>query len=229
MTTGTLNSWSNLNVTGRVDVDELTVGGLPVTAGNVASVSVVTANGISGTVANPTTTPAITLALGDIAPTGNLTMATGKNIMGDWSNGTFTNRTKIMTSTTNSVTRMEITPNGTATETKVNLENASDLTNSSLFQMGINASRALVLSAVNGTGTVLPIYVQCGSANPVGLSLTTDGGVVLGGAAKKVGFYGNAGATQAAAIADATDGTDVITNLNLLLAAARALGLIASA
>lgn len=39
------------------------------TAGTVTSVSVVTANGISGTVATATTTPAITLTLGDITPT----------------------------------------------------------------------------------------------------------------------------------------------------------------
>lgn len=38
-------------------------------AGTVTSVSVVTANGVSGSVANPTTTPAITLTLGAITPT----------------------------------------------------------------------------------------------------------------------------------------------------------------
>jgi hypothetical protein len=38
-------------------------------AGSVSTVSVVTANGVSGTVANPTTTPAITLTLGAITPT----------------------------------------------------------------------------------------------------------------------------------------------------------------
>jgi len=38
--------------------------------GTVTSVSVVTANGISGTVATETTTPAITLSLGAITPTG---------------------------------------------------------------------------------------------------------------------------------------------------------------
>lgn len=49
--------------------------------GTVTTVSVVTANGISGTVANPTTTPAITLSLGDITPSkvnGNIiTTGTG--------------------------------------------------------------------------------------------------------------------------------------------------------
>jgi hypothetical protein len=37
-------------------------------SGSVTTVSVVAANGISGTVANPTTTPAITLTLGAITP-----------------------------------------------------------------------------------------------------------------------------------------------------------------
>ena len=52
--------------------------------GSVTSVSVVTANGVSGIVANPTTTPAITLTLGAITPTsvtstGNIT---GANLIG---------------------------------------------------------------------------------------------------------------------------------------------------
>ena len=41
----------------------------PATNGTVTTVSVVTANGVSGTVATATTTPAITLSLGDITPT----------------------------------------------------------------------------------------------------------------------------------------------------------------
>ena len=41
----------------------------PSTTGTVTSVSVITNDGVSGTVANPTTTPAITLELGTITPT----------------------------------------------------------------------------------------------------------------------------------------------------------------
>lgn len=53
-------------------------------SGTVSSVSVVTANGVSGSVANPTTTPAITLTLGAITPssvaaTGTVT---GSNLSG---------------------------------------------------------------------------------------------------------------------------------------------------
>lgn len=43
-------------------------------SGTVTTVSVTTANGVSGTVTNPTTTPAITLTLGDITPTSVATI-----------------------------------------------------------------------------------------------------------------------------------------------------------
>lgn len=51
-------------LTGRILVDSAGGGG----SGTVASVSVVTANGVSGSVATATTTPAITLTLGAITP-----------------------------------------------------------------------------------------------------------------------------------------------------------------
>jgi hypothetical protein len=44
--------------------------------GTVTTVSVVTANGVSGSVANATTTPAITLTLGNITPTSVVATAT---------------------------------------------------------------------------------------------------------------------------------------------------------
>lgn len=46
-------------------------------SGTVTSVSVTTANGVSGTVSNPTTTPAITLSLGDISAATSKPSATG--------------------------------------------------------------------------------------------------------------------------------------------------------
>ena len=63
--------------------------GTPSASGTVTTVSVTTANGVSGSVANATTTPAITLTLGAITPTsvngltiststGTLTIANGK-------------------------------------------------------------------------------------------------------------------------------------------------------
>lgn len=54
------------------------------TGGTVSSVSVVPANGISGTVGSPSTTPAITLALGAITPTSVASpgSVTGSNLSG---------------------------------------------------------------------------------------------------------------------------------------------------
>lgn len=55
-----------------------------IAATGVASVSVVTANGVSGSVANPTTTPAITLTLGAITPSSVAAAGavTGSNLSG---------------------------------------------------------------------------------------------------------------------------------------------------
>jgi hypothetical protein len=57
---------------------------VPNGTGTVTSVSIITANGISGSVANPTTTPAITLSLGAITPSSVAASGTvtGSNLSG---------------------------------------------------------------------------------------------------------------------------------------------------
>lgn len=49
---------------------------IPAGSGTVTTVSVVTANGVSGSVADPTQTPAITLDLGAITPSSIVTSGT---------------------------------------------------------------------------------------------------------------------------------------------------------
>jgi len=64
--------------------DYLTINSTGSGGGTVSNVSVVSANGISGIVANPTTTPAITLSLGAITPTSIVSSGTisGSNLSG---------------------------------------------------------------------------------------------------------------------------------------------------
>jgi hypothetical protein len=76
-------------------------GGTASTGGSVTSVSVVTANGLGGTVANPTTTPAITLTTsvnGIVMANGSAFSAAASGV--DYSPGTSTNATGIVKSTT---------------------------------------------------------------------------------------------------------------------------------
>jgi len=77
-TSGNLAVWDGSNT------DTLEDGGpVPAGGGTVTSVSVTTANGVSGSVATATTTPAITLTLGAITPTtvnGN-TITTGTGVL----------------------------------------------------------------------------------------------------------------------------------------------------
>ena len=89
--------------------------------GTVTMVSVVTANGVSGSVATPTTTPAITLTLGAITPssvaaTGAITSSSASAGIGyaTGSGGTVTQATNKSTAVTVNKTTGEITMNAAA-------------------------------------------------------------------------------------------------------------------
>lgn len=103
------------------------------TAGTVTSVSVVTANGVSGTVATATTTPAITLTLGAITPSSVSATGTisGTNITaGGDVIGNAATATKFVTGRT-----ISITGDGTWT--------------SGSFDGSVNVTAALTLTTVN--------------------------------------------------------------------------------
>lgn len=83
LTAGTVSATAGLTLCTDTNAGA-TTSGCTGGSGGVSTVSVVTANGVSGSVANPTTTPAITLTLGAITPTsvnnstiGNSTASTG--------------------------------------------------------------------------------------------------------------------------------------------------------
>jgi hypothetical protein len=136
----------------------------PTTLGTVTTVSVVSANGVSGSVANPTSTPAITLTLGNITPTSVTATGTisGSNFSGS-STGTNTgDQTITLTG--------DVTGSGkTSFPTTLATVNSSPVTNS--FQKvtvngkGLVTATSLVLAA--DITTTLG-YTPYNSTNPAG-------------------------------------------------------------
>lgn len=117
-------------------------------SGTVTSVSVTTANGVSGSVANATTTPAITLTLGAITPSSVAAVGavTGSNLSG-----------------TNTGDQTTITGNaGTATALAANGANCA----AGEFPLGVDASGAAE------TCTALPTTIS-GTANEISASAST--------------------------------------------------------
>ena len=145
--------------------------------GTVTDVSVVTANGISGSVATSTTTPAITLSLGNITPgdvtmTGDLILNSSKKIKGAFST-TAAARTSIQSSTTNGFTYVGIVPNGTSTSSAVIVENDSTQANGAYGNFYVSNVGVGFQSAIRGAGTLLPLNLYM--ASTLALQVTTAG------------------------------------------------------
>ena len=147
--------------------------------GTVQSVSVVTANGVSGSVANPTTTPAITLTLGAITPTtvngntittgtGTLTLGTGSTLA--------TSATNSITLTSTGATNVTLPTTGTL----ATLAGTEALTNKTVNGLTITSS----------TGTLTIAAAKTLMASNTLTFTGTDGSSVAFGAGGTV-LYGN--------------------------------------
>ncbi len=174
--------------------------------GTVTNVSVVTANGVSGSVANPTTTPAITLTLGAITPSS---VAASGTVTGSNLSGTNTgNQTITLTG--------DVTGSGTgsfaATLATVNSNVGSFGSSTSIPSFTVNgkglitaaSGNAVVAPAGNLTGTTL-------ASNVVTSSLTALGTISTGiWQATKIGtLYGgtNADSSGSTGVAQVSSGT----------------------
>ena len=132
---------------------------------------------VNGTLGATTPAAATVTSLTD---SGNLTFTgTGNRILGDFSNATIASRVAFQTSTTNGQTRLTLIPNGTGTDTAVDLfNNSSDLVNVGRLSLRAGLVDMAILSTREGTGTYLPMTFFTGGSEA--MRITTDRSVGIG-------------------------------------------------
>lgn len=151
----------------------------PSGTGTVTSVSVVTANGISGSVATATTTPAITLTLGVITPTSvnGLTLASqavGFTIAGGTTSKTLTVPLDATVSGTNTGDQTTISGNaGTATA----LQNSRTLWGQSFDGTGNVSGSLTSVGDITGGASNMTVTSGTGNSRTLIFKTTTSGGV----------------------------------------------------
>jgi hypothetical protein len=173
-------------------------------AGSVTSVSVVSANGVSGTVANPSTTPAITLSLGAITPTSVAATGTisGSNINGTLSGSSSGTNTGDQTiSLTGDVLGTgQTTVPATLSTTGVTAGTYGDSTHVPRFVVDAKGRISSVSSIViaSSAGTVQSVAASGGTTGLSfsGTPITTAGTLILAGTLAI--SNGGTGATTAA-------------------------------
>jgi len=117
------------------------------------------------------------VANGNIESNGNIIVASGKRIYGDFSNATITNRTYIQSNALNSNTFVGILPNGVSTIARVNVFNSSDPENSEGIQLAANSSLMMVRSIITGTGSYNPLTLW--TSDTERLRVAVDGNVSI--------------------------------------------------
>jgi hypothetical protein len=147
--------------------------------GTVTTVSVTTANGVSGVVANPTTTPAITLTLGAITPTSVTAVGpvTGSNLSG-------TNTGNQVITLTGDATNSNTSTGGILTLATVNA-NVGTFGSSTLVPVvtvdGKGRITSISTTAIAGGGTVTSVATTGNDGITVaGSPITTSGTFTLG-------------------------------------------------
>lgn len=112
---------------------------------------------------------------------GNLQFSgTGQRILGDFTNATEASRLLFQTSTVNQSTIVGIIPNGTSTTASLGLMNNSDPTNTGRLSAVINSTETSIRSAINGSGTLLPMTFHAGGSER--MRIDTAGQIGIGGA-----------------------------------------------
>lgn len=216
----TLVAGTNVTITTDASTDSITInssgggGG----SGTVTKVSVATANGFSGTVANDTTTPAITIVAGAIVPTSvNSVVLSGASTPTLAVTGTTTvsgTNTGDQT-TSNSDSTITVATGTTNPVVSLNLSNANSWSGAQNFTAGALGS------AINLYGASPQIIVGAGSS--------TNGAIAFNNSTNNNALILQSGATGSALtftlpIADGTNGQSMVTNGSGVLSFASAGG-----
>lgn len=140
------------------------------------------------------------LALAGGTLSGDLSLSgTGRRITGDFTNATYSNRLMFQTSTANSATNVGVLPSGTNTQSGYDVYGASDTTNAAFGRFIINATQVSIRSAINGTGTYLPLTMWAGGSERVRVNETTGNllvGTTTDDGAHKLQVNGSVSATS---------------------------------
>jgi len=180
LTAGTTGATYN-STTGVLDLSQLQG-----TTGTVTNVSVASANGVSGSVANPGTTPVITIALGAIVPTsvnasGNVTGATvtstgtltasgNLNLSGTLSGGTISG-TRVNPRASGVTSGTTFTPPSDSVEYFTMTSLASNLTVANPSGTPVNGQKLLLMFLDNGTSRTISWGT---SYRAIGITLPTS-------------------------------------------------------
>ncbi len=188
-------------------------GDVAVGLGSVTTVSIVTANGISGTVANATTTPAVTLALGVISPssvsstfTGNLTGNVTGNCSG--TSGSATGNAATATALATGRTIGGVTFDGTAAIVPQTIQSVNEATDTTCFPLFISASGTQSLQPLNNAGLIY-------NSNTNALTATTFIGGLTGNATSATTASSTGSATNAANATNVGITDDTTTNATM--------------
>lgn len=166
--------------------------------GTVTSVSVTTANGVSGSVANPTTTPAITLTLGAITPSS--INASGTVTFADTSAWATTGLTNSQTYSTSSTSMFSLTPTWNFSSTAANWR-------------AVNIVPTVVpTGASGGDGEGVRIYTNMGTS---AVNVSTARGVEIG-MNTNAGYTGTIANSAALNLVSNTNGSLPITSAAFL-------------
>lgn len=118
------------------------------------------------------TTPAHTLSSGNLNFSG-----AAQRITGDFS-GTLANRVHVQSNVVNGFTSFGLIPNGTSTQTQINWETDSALTNGVTGQIALLSTEFKISTAFRGTGAYVPMTFVTGGSER--LRISTAGNVGIG-------------------------------------------------